>query len=122
MGWVFALTTLTNLGNIVRAILHPRSRTLQQNILVGPMFYSAMTVMPGIALWAIWKDKSWARGLAVTASSIYILYFLRQFIVPVRAAWDHHVGALLVGTIGAVAFLWRDKQVDVFRSDHPKSR
>jgi hypothetical protein len=111
MGWVFALTVLTSLANIARAILHPHARTLLQNVLVGPMFYSAMAATSGIALWAIWKDKSSARRWAVAASSIYFLEFLRQFIIPVRPAWDHDLSSLLVAAIGVVAFSWRDKQV-----------
>jgi hypothetical protein len=117
MGWIFALTIPTSLLNIGRAIIHPRSRTLLQNALVGPMFYSAMAAMSGMALWAIWKDKSWARRWAVAASSVYILEFLRQFIIPVRPAWDHYLSSLILGVVGVVAFSWRDKQVDAAHSD-----
>ena len=122
MGWVFALTTLTSLGNIARAILHPRSRTLLQNILVGPLFYSAMTVMAGIALWAIWKDKSWARWWAVAISALYFLEFLRQFIIPVRPAWDHNLSSLLIAICGVVAFSGHAKQTEVDASHSSLSR
>jgi hypothetical protein len=111
MGWIFALAILVALVNIAWAILHPRSRTLLQNLLVGPMFHSAVAAVSGIALWAIWKDKSWARGWAVAASSIHTLAFLRQFFIPVRPAWDHYLISLIVGIIGVVAFSWRDQQV-----------
>lgn len=110
MGWVFALTILTSLANIARAILHPGSYTLLQDVLVGPMFHAALTAMSGIALWAIWKDKSWARWWAVAASSVYFLVFLRQFIIPVRPVWDHNLASLIVAVIGVVAFSWRDEQ------------
>jgi hypothetical protein len=113
MGWVFLLAILTGLGNVARAILHPRSRTLLQNLLLGPLFYSAMAALSGIALWAIWKDKSWARQWAIAASSIYLLVFLRQFIIPVRPAWDHYASSLIVGIAGVAAFSWRDKQEEV---------
>jgi len=116
MGWVFALTSLMSLWIITREILHPRPRTLLQNILVGPMFYSAMAVMAGIALWAIWKEKSWARWWAVAASTLYFLEFLRQFIIPVRPAWDHHLSSLLIAVCGVVAFLAHDKPVDFSQS------
>ena len=109
MGWLFALAIPMSLENIARAVLHPHSRTLLQNLLVGPMFYSAMAAMSGIALWAIWKDKSWARRWAVAASSMFFLEFLRQFIIPVRPAWDHYLSALIVAVMGVVAFSWRDK-------------
>jgi hypothetical protein len=72
--------------------------------------------MSGIPLWAIWKDKSWARRWAVAASSIYFLEFVRQFIIPVRPTWDHYLSALIVALIGVVAFLWPDKRVDTSRS------
>jgi|SRR5580658_6110836 hypothetical protein len=119
IGWIFALTILASLVNIVRAILHPHSRTLLQNVLVGPMFWSAMAAMCGVALWAIWKDKSWARWWAVAASSMYFLEFLKQFIIPVRPAWDHYLSSLLVAVTGVVAFSWREKQADAFRAAVP---
>jgi predicted RNA-binding Zn-ribbon protein involved in translation (DUF1610 family) len=119
LGWIFALTILMSLVNIARAILYPHSRTLLQNLLVGPMFYSAMAAMCGVALWAIWKDKSWARWWAVATSSVYLLDFLKQFIIPVRPAWDHRLSSLIVAVTGVVAFSWRDKQADASRSDQP---
>jgi hypothetical protein len=45
VGWIFALTILASLVNIVRAILRPHSRTLLQNLLLDPMFQSAMAGM-----------------------------------------------------------------------------
>jgi hypothetical protein len=78
-----------------------------------------MAAMCGVALWAIWKDKSWGRWWAVAASSMYFLDFLKQFIIPVRPAWDHYLSALIVGVTGAVAFSWRDKQAEGSRSDQP---
>jgi hypothetical protein len=110
MGWIFVLAILTASGNIARAILHPRSHILLQSLLLGPMFYSVMAALSGIALWAIWKEKSWARWWAVAASSIYVLEFLRQFIIPVRPAWDHYLSSLIVGIAGVAAFSLRDKQ------------
>jgi hypothetical protein len=121
MDWIFALTIPASLFNIARAILHPHSRTLLQNVLVGPMFYSAMIVMGGIALWAIWKGKSWARRWAAAASSVYFLEFLRQFIIPVRPAWDHYLSSLIVAVIGVVAFSWPDGQLDASHSDQSGS-
>lgn len=117
MAWIFALAILTALGSIARAILHPRSHTLLQTLLLGPMFYSAMAALSGIALWAIWKEKSWARWWAVAASSIFLLDFLRQFIIPVRPAWDHYVSSLIAGIAGVAAFSWRDKQEEAAASE-----
>ena len=109
MAWLFAVEILASVVNIARAILHPYSQTLLQNILVGPMFHAALAAMSGIALWAIWKDKPRARQWAVAASSIYFLGFFRQFIIPVRPAWDHYVSWLIAAVAGVVAFSWRDK-------------
>jgi hypothetical protein len=106
-----------SLASVARAILHPRSRTLLQSLLLGPIFYSTMALLSGIALWAIWKDKSWARWWAVAASSIYLLEFLRQFIIPVRPAWDHYVSSLIAGIAGVAASSWRDKQLEADSSD-----
>ena len=115
--WIFALTILMSLVNIARAILHPHSRTLLQNLLIGPVFQSARASLCGIALWAIWEDMSSAKWWAVAASSMYFLAFLKQFIIPVRPAWDHYLSSLIVGIIGAAAFLWRDTQADASGSD-----
>jgi hypothetical protein len=121
MGWIFAITILTSLGHVARAVLQPRPRTLLQNLLVGPMFYSAMAALSGIALWAIWKDKSWARWVAVAASSIHSLEFFRQFIIPVRPGFDHYLSSLVAAIIGVAAFSWRDNEVDASMWDRGKS-
>jgi hypothetical protein len=73
-----------------------------------------------IALWAIWKDKSWAGWWAVAASSMYFLGFLTQFVIPVRPAWDHYLSSLIVGVAGAAAFSWRDKPSDASRLGQPQ--
>ena len=117
IGWIFAFTFLASLVNIVREILHPHSRTLLQNVLVGPMFQCAMAGMCGVALWAIWKDKSWARSWAVAASSVYFLEFLKQFIISLRPAWDYRLSSLIVGVVGALAFSWRDEPANASRPD-----
>jgi len=117
MGWIFALTIPTSLLNITRAILHPHARSLLQNALVGPVFFSVMAAMNGIALWAIWKDKYWARGWAVAASSVFFLDFFRQFIIPVRPAWDHYISSLIAALVGVLAFSWRNRQEGAAHSD-----
>jgi uncharacterized membrane protein len=116
MAWFFALTIVTALWNIARAILHPRSHTILQSLLLGPIFYFTMAALSGIALWANWKEKSWGRWWAVAASSLYFLEFLRQFIIPVRPAWDHYVSSLVVGIVGVAAFSWRDEREEAAAS------
>jgi uncharacterized membrane protein (DUF2068 family) len=115
--WVFAATFLTSLLNLASTILHPRSRTLLENLLLGPMFYAVSAAIWAVALWAIWKDKSWARPWAVVASSIYLLEFLRQIVVLLRPAWDHHLSPLLIGILGVVAFSWHSNSVRRVRLD-----
>lgn len=117
MGWAFAARILASFVNVALAVFHPRSRTLLQNVFLGPIFDAATATMCGIALWAIWHDRSWARRWAAGVSSIFLLEFLRQFLVPMRPASDHYLSSLIVGTIGVAAFLWRDRQAGYARSD-----
>ena len=79
---------------------------------MAPTISVVMAAISGIAWWTIWKGKSSAKGWAVATSLMYILLFLRQFIIPLRPVWGRQVGALFIGIIGLVAFLGRDKQVD----------
>jgi hypothetical protein len=122
MGWIFAVTILASFVNIALAFLHPRSLTLLQNVLIGPIFDSAAAAMCGIALWAIWQDKSWARRWAVAVSSIYFLQFIRQFVLPVRPFWDRHLSSLIVAVLGVAAFSRHDQQEDRGHSDQTQSR
>jgi hypothetical protein len=95
---------------MARAIAHPRPRTLLQNVLAGPISYSATIVMCRVALWAIWNDKSWARRWAAATSAVYFLTFFRQFIIPVRSMWDSNLASLIVAIICVLAFAWPDEQ------------
>jgi hypothetical protein len=80
-------------------------------LLLAPTLSVLMALISGMASWTIWKGKPSAKGWAIAASLIYVLIFLRQFIIPLRPTWDDRLGALFIGAVGLVAFLWPDKQV-----------
>ena len=105
----FAVSFLVSIANLLLAIYHPRSRSLLQLALVGPIFQVHMAAISGLACWSIWKGKTWARGWATATSLLFVLTFLRQFIVAVRPTWDHHVSVLLLGMLGLASFWSRDK-------------
>ncbi len=109
MFWIFGLTSLGFMAAILYTIPQPHKIPFIRNLLAGPIFLVHMAVITGMAAWTIWNGKSWARGWAIAASLMYILIFLRQFIIPVRATWDHHVLGLFIGLLGLASFAWRDK-------------
>ncbi len=111
MFWIFGTTTLIFVADILYTIPRAHTIPLLRNVLIGPTFSIHVAAISGVAAWSIWKGKSWARGWAIAASVTYILMFFRQFIIPVRPAWDHHVGVLFVGLLGVVSFAWPDKPV-----------
>jgi len=104
----FVVSFLVSLANLLLAIYHPRSRSLLQNLLVGPIFQVHMAAISGLACWTIWKGKTWARGWATATSLLFVLIFFRQFIIAVRPTWDHHVSELLLGILGLCSF-WSHK-------------
>jgi|SRR5271157_954867 len=116
MCWIFLATSLQYLTSSLRNIpytLRPYYAVpLLQRLLMAPVITIVMAVVSGIAWWTIWKRKSSAKVWAIATSFIYVLMFVRQFIIPVRPVWGRQVGALLIGMVGLVAFLRRDKPVD----------
>jgi hypothetical protein len=59
-----------------------------------------------LAASSIWKGIPWARGWAIAASLMFFLMHFRQFLIPVRPTWDHHLLPLFVGMIGLTSFAW----------------
>lgn len=116
MCWIFLGTFLQYLTISLRSIpytIHQHHTVpLLRSLLMAPTISVVMAAVSGMAWWTIWKGKSSAKGWAIATSLIYLLIFLRQFIIPLPAVWDHRLSALFTGTVGLVAFLWRDKQVD----------
>jgi hypothetical protein len=113
---IFGLTSLGWIAITLYTIPQPHKIPLIRSLLTGPIFSVHMAAISGIAAWTIWSGRSWARGWAIAASLMYILTFLRQFIIPVRPAWDHHLLGLFIGLLGLVSFAWRDKPVSSSRS------
>src|ERR1700693_5036335 len=91
---IFTITPVLCLANILYIIHQHYAFSLLRNVLTGPIFSVHMAAISGMAAWTVWKNKTWARGWAIAASLLFILMFLRQFIIPMRPAWDHHVAAL----------------------------
>ena len=81
-----------------------------RTVLTVPTFSLAVTVICGVAWWRVWKETSKARVWGIAASMIFILIFLRPFLIPLQPVWDRHVGALLEGIICLIVSLWPDKQ------------
>lgn len=122
MFWIFAATSLGFLALILYKLLSSHDAgsgnmwkavgtesPLLWGLLVGPAFSVCMAALPGIAVWTTWKAHPWARGLAIAASLMYVVIFVRPFILPIGPAWDHHLLALSVGLLGLASFGWRDK-------------
>ena len=116
MFWIFGLTSLGCIAVILYTIPQPHKIPLMRSLLTGPIFLVHMAAILGVAAWTIWNRKSWARGWAIAASLMFILTFLRQFIIPVRPTWDHRLLGLFIGVLGLVSFVWRDKPVNPSRS------
>jgi len=114
MCWIFLATSLQYLTISLRSIpysLHQYSAVpLLRILLTAPIISVVMATLSGVAWWTIWKGKASAKGWAIATSLVYILIFLRHFIIPIGPVWGRQAGALILGIIGLVAFLWRDKQ------------
>jgi hypothetical protein len=115
MCWIFAARSVQYLIISLRIILYTihqhAALSLLRGLLTAAAFSAVVSASSGLAWWTIWKGKFSARGWAIAASLMSILIFLRQFIFPSRPVWTHHVGALFIGIVGLVAFLWRDGQM-----------
>jgi len=114
MSWLFLATSLQYLTISLRSIpytMHQHDAIpLLRRLLTAPAITVVMATLAGAAWWTEWKGNSSAKGWAIGTSLIYLLIFIRQFIIVVPSTWDHRVGALLIGAVGLVAFLWPEKQ------------
>jgi hypothetical protein len=108
--WLLALAGLAALVNVARGLAHPHWSAFPYVLLTGAGYYALSVAVWGIALWALWKEKSWARHWAVIASAMFLLDFFRQFILHAHSfPWDYRATSLLIGVVGVLAFSWPDK-------------
>jgi hypothetical protein len=116
MRWIFLATSLQyitiSLRSIPAAVHQQSSLSLLHILLMAPALSVLMALNSGMASWTISKGKASAKGWAIGASLIYVLIFLRQFVIPLRPTWDHGLSALFIGVVGLVVFLWPDREVD----------
>jgi len=68
-----------------------------------------MAIIFGVAWWNIWKQRPSAKGWGVAASSIHILLSLWMIIFRSYPILSCQGFGLILGTVGLIAFLWRDK-------------
>jgi hypothetical protein len=112
--WIFACTSflyLENFHQVILYIVHQRyTPSVLHSLLIAASVDTIVVGISGVAWWVIWKGITSAKGWGIAASVIHILIFLRQFIFLSQPVWGRHVGALIIGTVGLVAFLWPDKQ------------
>ena len=111
--WIFAIEAFVclqlALSSIPRTIHRPYAFFSLRNLLV-PALFTALAVVFGKAWWTVWKERPSARVWGIAASLMWTLIFFSQFIIPLRPVWDKHVGALFIGGVGLVAFLWYGKE------------
>lgn len=119
LSWIFASTavvypllSLRSVYAISRdyALLSPRYLLI--NLLIEVLFRIVVASITGMAWWTIVKRRSSARCWG-TASLMYIMIFLLPIIFAPRSVWWHHVGALFVGIVGVVEFLWLNEENDL---------
>ena len=114
--WCFASTSVMLLLFPLRRIslqTYRHSRLPALPVLLYAMLLLGESIIFGIAWWTVWKERPSARGWGITASLAYFVFFSCYWaIIPSRSIWDHHWGALVLGTCGMVAFLRSDEQHD----------
>jgi hypothetical protein len=114
VGWCFAVECLLDLEISFRHIvysIHRYGAFPPLRSLLDATSFLVMAAICGVAWWAVWKGNPSARGWGIAASLTYVLIFLRSVAFPPRSIWGH-MGALVVGTIGMVAFLRPDERHD----------
>jgi hypothetical protein len=121
--WCFAFESLLILLFPFRRVVYPihgHYALPPLPSLLNAAFFSVTAAILGAAWWVVWKGKSSARGWGIAASLACFLIFFHPNIFPPRSIWHQHVGALLIGAGGMMAFLRRDEQHDPSKDQkHP---
>ena len=109
MAWLFAIACVGNSVAFSRslpvALTHHYSLSFIQRLLYAPIFPAIVAIICGTAWWTGWKEKRSARGWGIAASVMYLVIFIRQFLIPLQPVTGRHVGALLFGIVGIYVFL-----------------
>jgi hypothetical protein len=111
MFWIFVLSPLLSVANILRSWSLHRLYwfPVWRNMLLGPLSNVLTGVIWLLAASHLWKGKGWA----IAASLLFFAMYFRQFIVAVRPTRSHGLVTLSIGMIGLISFAWPDKQVDL---------
>jgi hypothetical protein len=104
---MFIVLSLRSMYTLSRghALLTPR------NLLIFVLFKVVVATVTGVAGWPILNRKP-SRSWGIAASLMYVLVFLWPIIFSLQSVWLHHGGALFVGIVGLVEFLWRGENDD----------
>jgi hypothetical protein len=110
MGWVFAVSSLLAVcfaPMLILDVFRWGSHSLfpLRSLLIC-MVFPILALIFGFAWWAIWKDRSSAKGWGITASTLHILMSLLPFVLLRRSIVECQLLGLALGAIGLTAFLW----------------
>ena len=112
--WIFAVACLLNLIVFLRCVAYSiryhYPPPLLSGLIVSALVSGAVALCSGVAWWTLWREKASAKGWGIAASVTSIVIFVRPFIFPTPPVWDHHMGALVIGIVGLVAFSWPEKR------------
>jgi hypothetical protein len=112
MCWIFAATCLLHLMVSLRGVRYAmqqwHSPPVLRSALIAIFFSAVVSIISGAAYWSVWRNKPSGRGWAIAASIMSILVYIRSSILSSRPVWDRHVGALFIGVVGLVIFLYPD--------------
>src|SRR5579872_2798229 len=114
LSWCFAFTSLLLLFIPIWRValqIYRHCTSLVLPILFRTTLFLVGASIFGAAWSSVRKERPFARGWGIAASLTYLLIFLfHSLSFPWQSVRGHHVGALVIGTIGMVAFLRRDEQ------------